>query len=358
MPTTAVKVAPEPRAKPKVWLGFDDGFKNSKIAGAGGTVYSSPTRVCRGKKAVVALTGDQANIGEYRIGDTTYTAGQVEGVSTGFDQYPFSELSRVMAHHALHDAGYSGCRIHVATGLPLRLYYQPGTGDRDEKHIADKQRNLLGPIELLEPSPSYGERFEPFEIEQHEVTPEGLMAFFHLHLEERGEGNVHFDKEAARRPIGFIDMGGRTTDLAVVSDSKVDLARSRSIDNGALNVRQHLRTAICHKYGLQSLSETQVDVALTRQQVMVYGESRDVSDLVRAAMESELGIIRDQVHSVFGEGAELSQVLFFGGACLDFAEMLRARPWYPHQRIAENPLYVNALGMYKYIRYIASESSR
>lgn len=353
MPTTAAKANPDAQARREVWLGFDDGFKNNKIAGPNGILYTTPTRVCRGTRGVVALAGDQANIGEFRIGATTYTAGQVEGVSTSFDQYPFSELSRVMAHHALYEAGYGGARIHVATGLPLRLYYQPGSGQVNDKHIADKKSNLLAPIELVGASPSYGEDSAPFEIVQHEVTPEGLMAYFHLLIAEHGDGNVRYNKDAAGKPMGFVDMGGRTTDLAVVSGGQVDLARSRSIDHGVLNVRQHLREAICRKYGLQSLSEAQVDAALTRKQVHVYGEPRDVADLVRAAKETELGIIRDQVHSIFGEGAELSQVLLFGGACVDFADLLNAQRWYPHQQIAEDPLYVNALGMYKYLRFIA-----
>jgi len=356
MSTTAAQTTPS--ARPEVALGYDDGFRNNKVAGPNGAQYTTPSQVRRGPRNVVAMSGSGPDIGEFRIGETHYSAGHVDGESTHFDEYPHSELSRVMAFHTLYAAGYGGCRLRLATGLPIKLYYRAGTGEVNEDYVAKKKQNLHNAIDLVHASPTYGDTPEPFEVLSHEVLPEGLVAWFHLLIDERGDGpgaKPVYRKSLESEPVGFIDMGGRTTDLAVVVNGEVDLARSRSIEHGMINVRQRVREAICARYDLSKLSDQALEQALAAGKARIFGKSVDVADIIKSAKHTELEIIRDQVRTIFGAGAELSQVQIFGGAALDFRDLLTEQAWFRHQQMADNPLYVNAIGMYKFIRYVAGD---
>jgi len=58
-----------------------------------------------------------------------------------------------------------------------------------------------------------------------------------------------------------------------------------------------------------------------------------------------------EANGYFGRGVDLSEVFIFGGAYHDFKEALNRVKWYPHQSTDENPEFVNARGMYKFMRY-------
>ena len=334
-------------------LGYDDGFNNTKIVGPNGVTFCIPNRVRRGAGNTLALGKRQANIAEFKIGNTIYSAGDVNGESTTFDDYPTSDLNRVASHHALYEAGYGGQKLKIASGLPIKLFYKGGKHTLNDTFIEQKKANLTGELKVLRGGPNYPADLEPFQIVKHEVTVEGLVAWFHILIEETGGGKFKFHKDRQKLPMGFVDMGGRTADLAVVCDGVVDMARSSSINRGMLDVRRLLRESIQSEYDLTEVSDNMVDIALTRQKIELYGSEQDVSGLVRDAKETVIGDIRDEARRRFGKGAELSEVTFFGGAYHDFESILKQEPWFPHQRAAEQPLFVNALGMYKYISYVA-----
>ena len=257
------------------------------------------------------------------------------------------------SHHALYEAGYAGKTLKIASGLPIKLFYKGGKHDLNQDFIEKKKANLSGELHLLKKGPNYPADLEPFQIVQHEVTVEGLVAWYHILIEEKGGTKIKFHKDRQQLPMGFVDLGGRTADLAVVCDGVVDLSRSSSINRGMLDVRRLLRESIQSEYNLTEVSDNVVDMALVHQQIELFGTKQDVESLVREAKETVIGDIRDEARRRFGKGAELSQVIFFGGAYHDFELIINQAPWFQHQRVADQPLYVNALGMYKYIRYIA-----
>jgi len=339
---------------PVIHLGFDDGNYNSKIAGPNGSLFCCTSRGRHGQARTVALGKKQPDIAEFKVGNKHFSAGDVNSESTMSDAYPVSELSRVISHHALYRAGFAGATLKIATGLPPRLFFKGDTVDPDEDYIKRKVDNLAGPCELVLASPEYPNTQMPFELNivEHKVAAEGMVAYFHLLLEEMGGNTPKFHANRQFDPFGFIDFGGRTTDIVVVSSGAVDRARSKSIPHGMLEVREMVRSKIKETYGLRDLSDGSLDRAMVTGRVKIFNVDHDISEFIASAKSTVTSLIRDEVYRAFGDGSELSEVVFFGGACVDFEHELNTSPWFPHQRTADEPLYVNALGLYKFIKYI------
>ncbi len=350
----SANAAKKPSEAPVICLGFDDGNYNSKIAGPNGSLFCCPSRGRHGQARTVSLGKKQPDIAEFKVGNKHFSAGAVDSESTMSDVYPVSELSRVISHHALYRAGFAGATLKIATGLPPRLFFKGDTVDPDQDYIKRKIDNLVGPCELLIASPEYPDTKKPFEltIVEHQVAAEGMVAYFHLLLEEMGGNTTKFHADRQYDPFGFIDFGGRTTDIVVVSNGAVDRARSKSIPHGMLEVREMVRSKIKEAYSLRDFSDAALDRAMTTGKARLFNVDHDVSEFIVSAKATVTSLIRDEVYRAFGDGSELSEVVSFGGACVDFERELRASPWFRHQRTADQPLYVNALGLYKFIKYI------
>ncbi|MEN8169167.1 MAG: ParM/StbA family protein [Pseudomonadota bacterium] len=353
MSATASKTQEDTLEEQAIQLGMDDGFYNTKIAGPNGTLFCIPSRVRTGPSRVIGMAGNSPEISEFRVGDVTYSAGEVSGESTMFDEYPVSNLNRVMSHHSLHAAGFGGKRVKLASGLPIRLYYKGLNGEVNEQLIEKKINNLQGDIELLSAAPSYGGNTKPVDIIEHNVCPEGQIAWYHFVIEEKVGGQVHISKGLHSIPMGFIDIGGRTTSLSVVEGGQVDLERSGSINAGMLDVRKQVGGRLINEFDLADASDNMIDSALNTGTVLIYGKSIRVSKSVNEAKASVLEHIRDEAKRIFGLGNELAEIKLFGGAYRDFQQQLEEAPLFKRQEVADNPLYVNAIAMYKLMRYVS-----
>lgn len=352
---TVLAIEPENPKEKTIFIGQDDGFYNNKVAGPNGFLMCEPSRSRHGKANVTSLdSGLKPDIAEFKVDNTFYSAGEIDSESTMFDDYPISTLNRINVHHALYKAGLAGKNIHLATGLPLSLFYKGKTGDKNVDFVSKKEKNLLADVELVAASPKYGDAVKPFKIVEHVVTVENHVAWFHLMIKEGADGKHAFDMKRKSLPFGFIDMGGRTTDLLVVENGNVDRARSSSINCGMLDVRKSIKDSIMSTYGINHVSDTMLDSAIKRGKITLFNEDRRVADIVRSAKEQVISRLRNEANLIFGQGADLHSVHMFGGSYLDYKSYIETDPWFKHQEADANPLYVNALGMYKYIRYIKS----
>ncbi|MFB3077039.1 MAG: plasmid stability protein StbA, partial [Lysobacterales bacterium] len=55
-----------------------------------------------------------------------------------------------------------------------------------------------------------------------------------------------------------------------------------------------------------------------------------------------------------GRGIELDKVLFVGGGAVALADHIA--DWFPNQLIAERPVFANARGMRKYLKYVCERA--
>lgn len=324
-------------------LGLDDGFAATKVALPDGRLVTIPSRGRIGKAAVTQIAGmSQAGaIAEYLTDGTAYSVGEVDGMSTRFEGYASSGLNRVIVQHALQVAGMGGRPIHVVSGLPMNAFYLPD-GSKRTSAIEAKQVSLLQAVSCAD-----GRR--PAQIAFHAVIPEALAAWYDYVIDDT-DGEPQLDEARASQPVAVVDIGGRTTDYAVVDGQALQHAASGSVSRGLLDVKATLTEAISQRFDLEHVDERLLDGVLERGTARLFGQDHDFTREVNAAKAMLLEALYDETRGKLGRGAGVDAVHFVGGGAKVLAEAIQN--WFPHGGIAAHPVFANARGMLKFLRYV------
>ncbi len=327
-------------------LGIDDGFAATKVALPDGRLVTIPSRGRVGRAAVTQIAGicTDIAIAEYSADDTVYSVGEVDGMSTRFDGYANSGLNRAIVQHALQVAGAGGRPVHAVSGLPMSAFYLPD-GSKRTTAIEGKRASLLEAVTCID-----GRR--PAEIAFHAVIPEALAAWYDYVIED-ADGEPRLDEGRSVRAVAVIDIGGRTTDYAVVDSQSLQHGASGSVSRGLLDVKAALAEAIQRRFDLEQVDERQVDGALRTGQAHLFGQDHDFSREVAAAKGVLLEVLHDETRGKLGRGAGVDAVHFVGGGAMALAETIRT--WFPHGSIAPHPVFANARGMLKFLRYVCED---
>lgn len=254
-----------------------------------------------------------------------------------FDGYPLSAMNRAIVNHAIRTAALKAPALlerplHLTTGLPLRAFYSNGKPNKD--YIEKKKAALMQPIVSLDGSPMP-------RIARHEVFAEGLAAWIDWAVDDQ----MKLREDALEMRVGIIDVGGRTTDVAVVLPGRqIDHVRSGSSEIGAHNVMETMKSELLKKFEVQ-VTQQQAEKAMSGQ-VKMWGKMTDVSDLAqRAVRETSEMILRD-INRRLGGGADLDVVLLVGGGAHLFGCLSEV---FRNIEIAPNPTFANARGFAKYL---------
>ena len=338
----------------QIALGVDDGYYNTKVVGPNGA-FVTESRARIGTANVVAFADSDVNVCEYETDNVAYAVGKINADNTAFDDYPTDPLNRIIVHHALLAAGYGGREVTITTGLPVRLYYKRGRNPgKNEDLIARKIENLSKPVTLTKGQPHPSVTDAEVVIAKHHVIPEGFAAWFDYLIEEDAKGNVKRHTSREKEAVAFIDIGGRTTDYAVIADRAVQLDASGSIDVGMLKVNELVHDEICAEYNLASLKSASVDAAVKDGLIRLHGKDVDVRDIVSHAKREVVEQIKQNTKRLIGSrAAELERVIFIGGGVDGLRGHLSG--WFSNQIVMENPVFANARGMGKYMNYVAAE---
>lgn len=275
----------------------------------------------------------------YESEDQRYTvSGELRDVETArFDEYPFSPMNRAIVHHALRTAAV-GCPallerpLALATGLPLSRYYMDG---KPNKAVIEKKRAaLVKPIRSLDASPMAA-------IARHEVFAEGLAAWIDWAVDDK----LEMRDGATEMRVGVIDVGGRTTDVAVVLPGRrIDHAQLGSSEIGAHDVMETLKAELYKRFDVQ-VSQQQAEQAMSGR-VRLWGKMVDVSDLAHRAVGEVSEKILREINRRLGGAADLDVVLLVGGGAHLFGGL---KDVFRNIEIAANPEFANARGFAKYL---------
>lgn len=323
-------------------LGIDDGHSNIKLVTPEGRCILLPSRAVSGALAMVSISGQEARSFEYETRDGSYTVGEIPRTDpTNFNGYPTSGMNAALVAHALRVAGFGGKNVSVCTGLPLKTYYR--NGRINEKLILEKQQNLLkNDVKAKDQS-------RLATITHHEVISEGIGAWIDFIMTKTADGQFEINNEMVSKRIAIVDLGGRTTDIAVIQNWDVDTRRSGTIEEGMLKVNDILRDRVLDEYSAE-LDDEQVDRALNEGKIQLFGQDMDASTMVKDSKSEVIGSIRNEVMKRLGNGADLYRVLFVGGGSLAFGEQIKA--WFPHNHVmVDNPVFANARGMQKFAEF-------
>lgn len=319
-------------------VAVDDGHAETKVvAFRDGELIlemAIPSRARSGLHATTEVGTKDGVVGSSYTteGCSFYVGNFHDSETTRFDGYPFSGMNRSIVHHALRLAQLGGEDINLATGLPLSTFY--ANGKKNAEVIQNKIDSLSISIEASDGKPVAN-------ITKHSVFPEGLAAYIDYAMDANGIVIADLDKT-----IGVVDIGGKTTDIAVVlPQGTLDHSRSGSENIGVLDLIEALGPMLKSKFGFL-VPEILISESLKSGSIKVRGESHDITQMIRTASAGVLERIYREISRRLGSAADLDLILLVGGGANIFSD---ATKLYPHMSIPDNPQFSNARGFAKFM---------
>lgn len=325
-------------------VAVDDGYARTKLwgeaPGGGVTRFAMRSTVRPGRHGLTALSG-KGGFGSYvtEEGEKFTASEDIEAESTEFDTFHVSTMNRVLVHHALASAGYGGREVRLVCGLPVDDFYVDG--ERNGSRIAAKAANLAKGVANAASARPLAR------IAGIEVGCQAVAAFIdHVTADDLSE------REDPRGRVAVVDVGGRTTDVAViVNGESLDNRMSGTANVGVLDVYAAVGRAISNRFGFQDqLPVNAIDAAIRTGSVTLWGAEEDVGGIVAEVLREQEAKVAREVERRLGSAASLRNVLFVGGGSALFrgiAEHFR------NGVMAEDPEFANARGMHKYARLFA-----
>ena len=317
-----------------ILAGVDDGFADTKVVTQDRKVrVASCARAGLHGLSSVSLIDDTVGA-SYETGGRHFTIGDfIDGEETRFDDYPTSDLNRVVVHHALRLAGLSGQRVKIASGLPFNMYFKGST--RDEEAVRAKQEALMKRV-------SVSDGGETAQILEHVVLPEAVASWFDYAFDDAGN-ELELDG-----PCAVIDIGGKTTDcVTILPGHQVDHLRSGTGNMGVLDVYEQVGAHLRTQFGEGVISRRVFDRAVRTGTIKRFGRECSVQAAVTAAIDDVSERVLREAKRHFGTAADLDVILFVGGGA---ALMTKLSSHFPNARVQPEPEFANARGMYKYLR--------
>lgn len=327
----------------KRYIGIDDGYDETKIVLDDGTCVKIPSQAKAGEQTTVILKGGESDVFTYTTQEGKFTVGNIrEADPTSFDDYPLSAMNRVIVAHALRQAGISSDdEVICATGLPLKKFYKGGL--LNTELVMKKTKNLL----INDVIGADGYRVP--KIIQHEVLSEGVAAWMNYVIEEDENGILTFNEDYLDMRMAFVDIGGRTTDIAVVRQGALEMDRSNTIDIGMLKVKMDIAQEIHTRYEA-NVSTEQMRSIIETGHIKLWGKNEDVNDIVNEKLKENSLRIYSEVKNTLKNASDIDMVVYVGGSINKMKSYVDG--WFRNQIVGDFPGYANAMGMAKYVRFL------
>ncbi|BCB06039.1 ParM/StbA family protein [Bacillus sp. KH172YL63] len=167
----------------------------------------------------------------------------------------------------------------LGTGLPLREV-------KEGKDVGYRSK-LLGSVHQVEflVTPRYQGLKVNIKFDEVKVYPEGFAAFINLVM----DNNLNIiNKDLIDKRILIQDIGGLSTDIAVIKDRKVDDDKAQGFNLGVSESLELIREEIRSRHGIELDSRRDVVEIITkkndRNHIMVKGSRTSVHDIVDRIM--------------------------------------------------------------------------
>lgn len=321
-------------------VAVDDGYAQTKLIGQDPNGSGIIKKIMRstvrpGKYGLGSFGGGGISSYETEEGEHFTVSNEIESESTQFDGFHTSTLNRVLVHHAMVDSGFGGKKIKLVTGLPVADYFLDD--ERDEEHISSKSTNLNKQV-------TSGDNPMP-QILDVKVGCQAVAAWFDHVLDD----DLNQINEVNGR-TAIVDIGGRTTDVAVVINGQaIDHSVSGTDNIGVLDIYNALGKAIRREFKIrEKFPLEQLDKAVRTGKFLMWNKEQDVSSIIEEVVLENEGKIAREVERRIGSGANLNAVVFVGGGSALFKSIADR---FPNGLMAEDPEFSNAHGLYKFYKY-------
>lgn len=320
-------------------VGVDDGYARIKLRGDGPdgrTIDTAIASSARAGRHALADLGGNGQVAAYETneGESFTVTEKLVGEDTKFDGFHTSRLNRVLVQHALIQAGFAGQDVLLFCGVPVADYFK--NSQRNDELIRYKAENLKGGV-----TPADGS--EPARIVDVQVGAQAVASFFEDTFDEQGRPRPGRDPQA---DVAVVDVGGRTTDIAtILGGQQIDQGRSGTRNLGVLDVHDEIAERLRIEFGIEgALPGRMLDDAVRSGRVQLWGQVRDVSDLVDTVLtEHEHGLLRE-LQRRLGDAATVERVLVVGGGAHLFGRLAKQLP---NAVIPDQPETANARGLFK-----------
>ncbi len=217
------------------------------------------------------------------------------------------------AHNNVIEATYT-----LGTGLPLREV-------KEGKDVGYRSQ-LLGSVHQVEflVTPKYQGLKVNIKFDEVKVYPEGFAAFINLVMDN--DLNV-INKELIDKQILIQDIGGLSTDVAVIKNRKVDDDKAQGFNLGVSESLDAIREEILSRYGVELDSRLDVVEIITkkndRNHIMVKGSRTSVHDIVdRILMDLAKKQYR-HLRNVWARNSQSEICYFIGGGSIVLKDYLK-----------------------------------
>lgn len=223
------------------------------------------------------------------------------------EESPFSKIKNVI------DANYT-----LGTGLPLR--------EVKEGKDAGYRSKLIGSVHQVEflVTPKYQGLKVNIKFDEVKVYPEGFAAYINLVMDNSGK---IINKDLLDRRILIQDIGGLSTDIAVIKNRNVDDDKAQGFNLGVSESLEAIREEIRTKHGVELDSRRDVVDIITkkndRNHIMVKGSRTSVHDITDRIL---LDLAKKQyrlLRNVWQRNSQTEICYFVGGGANVLKEYLK-----------------------------------
>ncbi len=207
---------------------------------------------------------------------------------------------------------------NLGTGLPLR--------EVKEGKDAGYRSKLLGSVHQVEflVTPKYQGTKVNIKFDEVKVYPEGFAAFINLVMDK--DLNI-INKDLIDKRILIQDIGGLSTDIAVIKNRTVDDDKAQGFNLGVSESLETIREDIRTKHGVELSSRWDVVEIITRKNnrnhIMVRGNRTSVHDITDRVL---LELAKKQyrlLRNVWQKNSQTEICYFVGGGSIVLKDYLK-----------------------------------
>ncbi|MBU2788670.1 ParM/StbA family protein [Acidithiobacillus sp. VAN18-1] len=329
-------------------IAIDDGYGDVKV-GNGEEFRVIPSKATNGRVVQSRYSGGKFVSGGAPVLETEGAIFTLQdgpnAESTRFDDWPNSALNRVLCRHAACSLGMVDGDM-VVTGLPMSVYFDR-TGQVNRLAVNRRVESLKKQV-IQETADGLRRHLAvPGRIK---ILPQGMAAIFDYLIQNDGS-MTQMDR------IGVVDVGSRTTDVAVYTitddgEGAIEMSRSGGFQQGVSDMVDVLMEELQRSLRLQAMPlPGAAGKALRSGQFKVSGEVHNVESQRLHVMRTVIPQIMDKATHILSGGQglaglmDLDAILLVGGG----AYMVRASGWqlWDQGRIPDAPELANVRGMAK-----------
>jgi plasmid segregation protein ParM len=260
----------------------------------------------------------------------------VVGSDTRFEGYPYHPANLAVAMDAIRRVVAPGAAVHVIAGVPLNRFYLLPSGAINTSLSARKTAAWSRPVRSLQGLPLP-------RIAKVTVIAEGVAAWFDFVIDD----NFVVRDDVLNDCMAVVDIGGRTTDIAVFQDGNVNLELSGTLDSGVLDIQSRVIDILNVRYPGMKVPRALLMEAVKFGAVRLGTGEIDIGEDVLDCRRSLAANIELFMRAKIGNQVPLmKRVLFVGGG----AQVLQSelKECFPGAVFATDPQMANGRGMLKF----------